>query len=45
LKIKEGQKEEAMYREDTQRLVREEIEMLKVIFCIYCAEIREKEAS
>jgi hypothetical protein len=35
LKIKERQKEEAMYMEDTQqRLVTEEIEMLKVVFCI-----------
>jgi hypothetical protein len=33
LKIKERQKEEAMYMEDTQRLVTE-IEMLKVVFCI-----------
>jgi hypothetical protein len=35
LKVKERQKEEAMYMEDTQqRLVTEEIEMLKVVFCI-----------
>jgi hypothetical protein len=31
LKIKERQKEETMHMEDTQRLVAEEIEMLKVV--------------
>jgi hypothetical protein len=45
LKVKERQKEvEAMHIEDTQRLVTE-IEMLKVVFCIWCAEIGEEEAS
>ena len=34
LQIKQRQKEEAMHIEDTQRLVTE-IEMLKVVFCIY----------
>jgi len=35
LKAKERQKQqEAMHIEDTQRLVAEEIEMLKVAFCI-----------
>jgi hypothetical protein len=33
LRLKERQKEEAMYMEDTQRLVTE-IEMLKVVYCI-----------
>jgi hypothetical protein len=31
LRLKERQKEEAMYMEDTQRLVTKEIEMLKVV--------------
>jgi hypothetical protein len=41
LKVKERQKEEAMHMEDIQRLVTE-IEMLKVVYCIWCAEIEEK---
>jgi hypothetical protein len=42
LKIKERQKEEeAMHIEDTQGLVTE-IEMLKVVFCIWCAEMTEE---
>jgi hypothetical protein len=41
LKRKERQKEEAMYMEETQRLVTE-IEMLKVVFCIWCVEIIEE---
>jgi hypothetical protein len=35
LKIKERQKDEAMYMEDTQRLVTE-IEMLKVVLYLVC---------
>ena len=34
LQIRQRQKEEAMYIEDTQRLVTEEIEMLKVVLGI-----------
>jgi hypothetical protein len=32
LKVKRRQKEEGMHIEDTQRLITEEIEMLKVVF-------------
>jgi hypothetical protein len=35
LRLKQRQKEKAMHIEDTQRLVTEEIEMLKVVFCIW----------
>jgi hypothetical protein len=35
LKMKERQKEEAMYMEDTQRLITE-IEMLKVVLYLVC---------
>jgi hypothetical protein len=42
LKIKQKQKEEAMHIEDTERLVTE-IEMLQVVFCIWCAEIEEED--
>jgi hypothetical protein len=35
LQVKRIQKEEATNIEDTERLVTEEIEMLKVVFCIY----------
>jgi hypothetical protein len=46
LKVKEGQKEEAMRIEGTQRLVTEEVEILEVVFCIWCAEeIEEEKAS
>jgi hypothetical protein len=41
LKLKEREKEEAMHIEDTERLVTE-LEMLKVVFCIWYAEIEEK---
>jgi hypothetical protein len=36
LKVRERQKDEAMYMEDTQRLMTE-IEMLKVVLCIWSA--------
>jgi len=36
LKVKRRQKEEAMHIEDTQRLVTEEIEMLKVVLYLVC---------
>jgi hypothetical protein len=36
LRFKERQKEEAMHMEDTQRLVTEEIEMLKVVLHLVC---------
>jgi hypothetical protein len=42
LQIKQRQKEEAMYIEDTQRLVTE-IEMLKVVFYLVSRERRRKE--
>jgi hypothetical protein len=35
LKIKQRRKDEAMHIEDMQRLVTEEIEMLKVVSCIW----------
>jgi hypothetical protein len=38
LRLKERQKEEAMYMEDTQRLVTE-IEMLKVVLYLVCRNI------
>jgi hypothetical protein len=34
LEVKQIQKQEAMRIEETQRLVIEEIEMLKVVFCL-----------
>jgi hypothetical protein len=37
LEVKQRQKEEAMYIEDTQRLVTE-IEMLKVVLCLVSRE-------
>lgn len=44
LKVKKRQKEEAMHIEDTQRLVTEEIEMLKVVLYLVRREraIREE---
>ena len=44
LKIKERQKEEAMYMEDTQRLVTE-IEMLKVVLYLVNRNNRRSKAS
>jgi hypothetical protein len=44
LKTKERQKEEAMYMEDTQRLVTE-IEMLKVVLYLVCRNNRRSKAS
>ena len=35
LQVKQRQKEEALHIDDTQRLVTEEIEMLKAVFCIW----------
>ena len=40
LKSKERQKEEAMHIEDTQRLVTEEIEMLKVVLYLVASKER-----
>lgn len=40
LKSKERQKEEAMHIEDTQRLVTEEIEMLKVVLYLVARKER-----
>jgi methyl coenzyme M reductase beta subunit len=40
LQVKQRQKEEAMYMEDTQRLVTE-IEMLKVVLHLVCRKKRE----
>jgi hypothetical protein len=34
LEVKQIQKQEAMHIEETQRLVIEEIEMLRVVYCI-----------
>ena len=42
LKIKRRQKEEAMEREDTERLVTE-IEMLKVVRYLVCRNMRKEE--
>jgi demethoxyubiquinone hydroxylase (CLK1/Coq7/Cat5 family) len=44
LKVKERQKDEAMYMEDTQRLVTE-IEMLKVVLYLVCRNNRRSKAS
>jgi hypothetical protein len=44
LKRKQRQKEEAMYMEDTQRLVTE-IEMLKVVLYLVCRNNRRSKAS
>jgi hypothetical protein len=41
LKAKRRQKEEAMDIEDTQRLVTEEIEMLKVVFYLAASRRRK----
>jgi hypothetical protein len=41
LQVKQRQKEEAMNIEDTQRLVIEEIEMLKVVFYLAASRRRK----
>jgi hypothetical protein len=40
LKAKEREKQEAMHIKDTQRLVTEEIEMLKVVLYLVCRKQR-----
>jgi hypothetical protein len=45
LKVKERQKENATYMEDTERLVAEEIEMLRVVLYLVCRNNRRSKAS
>ena len=42
LKVKEMENEEAMHIKDTERLVTEEIEMLKVVLCLVYRNRRSK---
>ena len=43
LRLKERQKKEAMYMEDTERLVTEEIEMLKLVLYLVGNGTKERE--